>query len=182
MPPSTGGSGACASAPHAAAHDDLARRLQHHLRHLPVVLLADRLLPGSVHTEFVGVGPGGVTVIAGAPRTRGPVRVEHVHGMFGARTDALRSGTRDLTELLAPVQARAGIVTGLLGGAVRVTGALCLDDDAPDAVRPLEAGGVVIGPARSVAALAARPGTLIDTEVTAIVDLLCAACPPAAGQ
>jgi hypothetical protein len=168
---------------HGALADDadLARSLQRHLRHLPVVMLHDRLLPGGRLIEFLAIGPGGVTVIAGAGRLAGPLQVERLRGLFGGTAELLRDGNEaDRTALLASVREQLVTVRGLVDGAAGVEAALCLEDGGtPEALHPLEVDGVVVAGPRAVAALAARQGRLVDTEVATLVDRLHAACPPA---
>jgi hypothetical protein len=162
---------------------DLARALQRHLRHLPVVMLQDRLLPGGLLIDFLAIGPGGVTVIAEAGHIAWPLHVEHVRGVFGARAELLcDERAADRTALVAPVRARLMAVRRIVDGTASVQGALCLDDGAqPEPLRGLEVHGVLVGGPRAVAALSARQGRLVDTEVAALVDLLHATCPPALG-
>jgi hypothetical protein len=162
---------------------DLARALQRALRHLPVVMLHDRRLPGGLLAEHLAIGPGGVTVIAGWPLADapGPLSVERLRGIFGARADLLRDGARaDRTALVAPVLRRVTIVSEVLEEMVPVAGALCLEGEEPAvALRPLEVEGVVVAGPRAVAELAARDGDLHDYELAAIVDLLDATLPVA---
>jgi len=160
---------------------DLGRALQRHLRHLPVVMLQDRLLPGAMLAEFLAVGPGGVTVIVRAGGLSGPLRVERLRGVFGACAELLRDGAAaDRTALLQPVSARVDAVRGLTGPEADVAGALCLGDDAgPDLLHPLHVGALLVGGPRPVARLCARQGRLTDVEVAVLVDLLHAACPAA---
>jgi hypothetical protein len=166
----------------AAEETDLARRLQRHLRHLPVEMLHDRLLPGGVLAEFLAVGPGGTTVIVDAGTVAGPLRVECLRGVFGAHAELLRDGSAaDRTALLAPVAVRVAAIRRLVGGDAVVSGALCLGPDGPEALRPLQVGDLLVGGPRTVAAHCARQGRLTDTEVAALVDALDAACPAALG-
>jgi hypothetical protein len=163
---------------------DLARHLQRHLRHLPVVMLHDRVLPGGQLAEFLAIGPGGVTVIAAAGGLAAPLRVHRLRGVFGAHAELLCDGTdADRSALLAPVRERLVAVQRLVEDAAPVAGALCLTDtdstDVPNLARSLRVGGIVVGNARAVAALAAREGPLVDTVVAALVDRLDAACAPA---
>jgi hypothetical protein len=160
---------------------DLARALQRHLRHLPVVMFHDRLLPGGALAEFIAVGPGGITAIARAGRLAGPLRVERLRGMFGAYAELLRDGTAaDRTALLAPVAARVTAVRLLVGDDAPVGGALCLgSDDGPEVLRPLMVGDLHVGSPRAVASFCAREGRLTDTEVAVLVDALDATCPSA---
>jgi hypothetical protein len=162
---------------------DLARVLQRALRHLPVVMLHDRRLPGGLLADHLAVGPGGVTIVAGwsADDLPAPLAVERVRGMFGARAELLRDGAcADRTALVAPVRERVRAVRTVIDGIAPVAGALCLDGD-EDIVhlRPLTVEGVVIGGAKAVAELAARDGDLRDYELAALVDLLDALLPPA---
>jgi hypothetical protein len=160
--------------------DDLARRLQRHLRHLPVVMLEDRLLPTGMVVDFLAIGPGGITVIADAGPVEGPLRVERLRGIFGSSAEVLCDrGAADRTTLLVPVVQRVATVKRIVAGDAGVVGALCLDDRAPEALRPLHAHGILVAGARSVAGLAARHGSLVDTEVAELVDRLHATCPPA---
>jgi hypothetical protein len=163
---------------------DLARVLQRALRHLPVVMLHDRRLPGGLVAEHLAVGPGGVTVVAGwrAADVPAPLTVECLRGMFGARAELLRDGARaDRTALVAPVRERVGAVRAVLDDYAPVAGALCLDgeDEAVARLRPLHVDDVLVGSPRAVAALAARDGDLRDYELAALVDLLDAALPVA---
>jgi hypothetical protein len=162
---------------------DLARALQRALRHLPVVTLHDRLLPGGLLAEHLAVGPGGVTVVASwsAADLPAPLTVERLRGIFGARADLLRDGAReDRTALVGPVRERVVAVRDAIHDMAPVEGALCLDgEDAVERLRALEVEGIVIGGARAVAELAARDGDLHDYELAALVDLLDAALPPA---
>ena len=160
---------------------DLARRLQRHLRHLPVVMLEDRRLPCGLVVDFLAIGPGGVTVITDAGPVDAPLRVERLHGIFGASAELLRDrGAADRTALLWPILDRVTVVRNIVAGNAGVHGALCLDDRAVlQALRPLHAHGILVAGARSVARLAARQGRLVDTEVADLVDRLHAACPPA---
>lgn len=162
---------------------DLARALQRALRHLPVVMLHDRQLPGGLLAEHLAVGPGGVTVIAGWPLSDapGPLSVERLRGIFGARADLLRDGARtDRTALVAPVLRRMAIVSGVVEAMVPVAGALCLDGDEPAVpLRPLMVEGVTVAGPHAVAELAARDGDLHDYELASLVDVLDAALPVA---
>lgn len=161
---------------------DLARALQRALRHLPVVMLHDRLLPGGLVAEHVAVSPGGVTVIAGWPAADAPapLTVERLRGVFGARAELLRDGTEaDRTALVAPVRERVLAIRAVVDEMAPVTGALCLDGEAPAArLRPLEVEGVTVAGPKVIAELAAREGDLHDYELAALVDLLDAALPP----
>jgi hypothetical protein len=163
---------------------DLARALQRALRHMPVVMLHDRLLPGGLLAEHLAVGPGGVTVVAGwsAPDAPAPLQVERLRGIFGARADLLRDGAcADRTALVAPVRERVVAVRGVIDEMAPVLGALCLAGDlgqvAP--LRPLEVDGIVVAGPKAIADLAAREGDLHDYELAALVDLLDATLPPA---
>ncbi|MET0604582.1 MAG: hypothetical protein ABW167_21535 [Baekduia sp.] len=130
---------------------DLARALQRALRHLPVVMLHDRLLPGGALVEHLAIGPGGVTVVArwstGEPPAVGALATE---------------------------------VQELIGELASVEGALCLDAE-ETAVRqqPPEVGGTMVAGPKAIAALAARDGDLRDYELSALVDFLDATLPPA---
>jgi hypothetical protein len=162
---------------------DLARTLQRELRHLPVVMLHDRLLPTGAVLEHLAIGPGGVTVVAAAePQTR-PLQVEILRGMFGARTELLwDAAAGDRTALVEPVRERIVIVRHLLDDFAPVRGALCLaDDEAPQHLRALEVDSILVAGPRGVAELAAREGDLRDYELAAVVDLLDELCPPALG-
>jgi hypothetical protein len=162
---------------------DLARALQRALRHLPVVMLHDRLLPGGLLAEHVAVGPGGVTVIAGCDATDAPepLTVERLRGIFGARADLLRDGAcTDRTALVAPVRRRVVAIREVIDEMASVEGALCLDGDEPATrLRPLLVDGITIAGPKAIAALAARDGDLHDYELAALVELLDAALPPA---
>lgn len=130
---------------------DLARALQRALRHLPVVMLHDRLLPDGPLVEHLAIGPGGVTVVARWSTGEPP---------------AIRS--------------RITAVQELIGELAPVEGALCLDTEEPaDPPHPLEVEGIVVAGPKAVAALAAREGDLRDYELNALVDYLDAALPPA---
>jgi hypothetical protein len=164
-----------------AEDDDLARTLQRHLRHMPVVMLHDRLLPGGALVEHLAVGPGGVTVIAELTDVAHPLRVQRLQGVFGAHAEVLRdhAGT-DRTALISPVRERVVAIRRLVDGVAPVEGALCVDDAASSLVlRPLEVRGVLIAGPKAVAALAARQGDVLDTELAALVDALHAGLPPA---
>jgi hypothetical protein len=125
--------------------------LQRALRHLPVVMLHDRLLPGGAMIEHLAIGPGGVTVVARWSAGEPPA-----------------------------VHERVTAVQELLGELAGVEGALCLDAEETGVRRqPLEVDGIVVAGAKAVAALAARDGDLRDYELTALVDFLDAALPPA---
>jgi hypothetical protein len=162
---------------------DLARVLQRALRHLPVVMLHDRRLPGGLLADHLAIGPGGVTVVAGgqASDLPAPLTVECLRGIFGARAELLRDGAcADRTALVAPVRERVVAVRAVIDDLAPVEGALCLDgpeDVAP--LRPLTVEGVLVGGPTAVAQLAARDGDLHDYELAALVDLLDAALPPA---
>jgi hypothetical protein len=162
---------------------DLARTLQRALRHLPVVMLHDRLLPSGLLVEHLAIGPGGVTVVSGwrAADVVAPLTVERLRGMFGARADLLRDGARaDRTALIEPLLERVGAVRTVIDDMAPVEAALCLDgEDGVTRLRPLMAEGVLIGGAKAIAELAAREGDLHDYELTALVDLLDAELPPA---
>jgi hypothetical protein len=162
---------------------DLARTLQRALRHLPVVMLHDRCLPGGLLAEHLAVGPGGVTVVGGwsLEEVVQPLAVERLRGMFGARAELLRDGAReDRTALVAPLRERAVAVRELLDDYAPVAAALCLDgEESFERLRPLIAEGVLIGGPKAVAELAAREGDLQDYELSALVELLDAALPPA---
>jgi hypothetical protein len=130
---------------------DLARALQRALRHLPVVMLHDRLLPDGTLVEHLAIGPGGVTVVA---------------RWSGGEPPAVRP--------------RVTAVQELMGELAAVEGALCLDGEEPAVRRhPLEVDGIMVAGPKAVAALAARDGDLRDYELTALVDFLDAALPPA---
>ena len=170
---------------HAGGDDapDLARELQKALRHLPVVMLHDRVLPGGLLAEHVAVGPGGVTVVAGwsladAPA---PLTVERLRGIFGARGEVLRDGAQaDRTALVAPVRERVVAIRAVVDELAPVEGALCLDGEEPtERLRPLLVEGIVVAGPRAIAELAAREGDLHDYELTALVELLDAELPPA---
>jgi hypothetical protein len=164
---------------------DLARTLQRALRHLPVVMLHDRRLPGGLLAEHLAIGPGGVTVVAdwSAADLPGPLTVQRLRGIFGARAELLRDGAcADRTALVAPVRERAEVVRRVIEDMAPVVGALCLDgarDDDPLPLRPVRVEGVLVGGAREVADLAARDGDLHDYELAALVELLDGALPPA---
>ncbi|HEU4975839.1 MAG TPA: hypothetical protein VFT50_12165 [Baekduia sp.] len=162
---------------------DLARVLQRHLRHLPVVMLHDRLLPDGALIEHLAVGPGGVTVIAGLREAPLPLRLRRVLGVFGAHAELLQDGAgADRTGLLTPVRERVVAVRHVVDGAAPVEAALCLDEsDATVTMHPLEVRGVLIAGPKAVAALAARPGDVADTQLAELVDLLHAELPPALG-
>ncbi|HEY6760088.1 MAG TPA: hypothetical protein VI318_11375 [Baekduia sp.] len=171
---------------HAHGADDLARTLQRALRHLPVVVLHDRLLPGGLVAEHLAVGPGGVTVVAGwgVAEVVEPLTVECLRGMFGARTELLRDGAcEDRTALVAPLRERAVAVRTVIDDQAPVEAALCLDgEDVVARLRPLVVEGVLIGGPKAIAELAARDGDLRDYELAALVELLDGLLPPAALQ
>jgi hypothetical protein len=130
---------------------DLARALQRALRHLPVIMLHDRLLPGGALVEHLAIGPGGVTVVARWSAGEPPA-----------------------------VRTQVTAVQELIGELATVEGALCLDAEETTVPRhPLEVDGTVVAGPKAVAALAARDGDLRDYELTALVDFLDAALPPA---
>jgi hypothetical protein len=134
-----------------ADEHDLARALQRALRHLPVVMLHDRLLPDGPLVEHLAIGPGGVTVVARWSTGEPPA-----------------------------IRARVTAVQELIGELATVAGALCLDaDEASLRLHRLELKGIVVGGPKVVAALAARDGDLRDYELTALVDFLDGALPPA---
>lgn len=162
---------------------DLARALQRALRHLPVVMLHDRRLPGEHLVQHLAIGPGGVTVIAGWPvaDAPAPLTVERLRGIFGARADLLRDGAKaDRTALVAPVLARIGALRELIEDMAPVLGALCFDAEEQAApLRPLLVEGVTIAGPRAVAELASRDGDLRDYELAGLVDFLDGALPVA---
>jgi hypothetical protein len=162
---------------------DLARALQRELRHLPVVVLHDRLLPGGALVEHVAIGPGGVTVVASwnAGVLPAPLQVERLRGIFGARGELLRDGARaDRTALVAPVRERTAAIRVLLDELAPVEGALCLDgEEAATQLHPLKVEGITVAGAKAIAELAARDGDLQDYELAALVDFLDGALPPA---
>jgi hypothetical protein len=161
---------------------DLARDLQRHLRHLPVVMLHDRLLPGDgLLVAHLAIAPGGVTVIQAAGDLAPPLRVERLRGVFGARAEVLRDAAGgDRTGALAPVRERVTALRRLVGDAAPVDGALCLTTGAvPPAVRPLFVGGILVAGPKASAVFAARQGALTDIEVASLVEHLHASCPPA---
>lgn len=166
-----------------SAGRDLARTLQRALRHLPVVMLHDRRLPGGLLAEHLAVGPGGVTVVTGwdAAELVEPLTVERLHGMFGARADLLRDGDlADRTALVAPLRERTVAVRAVIDDMAPVEAGLCLDgSEAVARLRPLLVEGVLIGGPKAIAELAARDGDLHDYELAALVDLLDAELPPA---
>jgi hypothetical protein len=133
------------------AEHDLARALQRALRHLPVIMLHDRLLPDGTLVEHLAIGPGGVTVVARWSTGEPPA-----------------------------IRARVTVVQELIGELAAVEGALCLDAEEPAAPPdPLEVEGIVVAGPKAVAALAARDGDLRDYELTALVDFIDAQMPPA---
>jgi hypothetical protein len=165
---------------------DLARTLQRALRHLPVVMLHDRSLPGGLLAEHLAVGPGGVTVVAGwrLAEVVQPLAVERLRGIFGARAELLRDGAAaDRTALVEPLRERAVAVRAVLDGYAPVAAALCLDgEESVERLRPLFVEGVLIAGPKAVAELVAREGDLQDYELSALVELLDAALPPAFGR
>jgi hypothetical protein len=168
-----------------AGTPETARALQRALRHLPVVMLHDRRLPGGLIAAHLAIGPGGVTVVAdwSAADLPGPLTVERLRGIFGARAELLRDGAlADRTALVAPVCERVEVIRHVIDDLSSVAGALCLDgagEDEPLPLRPLRVEGVLVGGPREVAALAARDGDLHDYELAALVELLDGALPPA---
>jgi hypothetical protein len=166
----------------AGAGHDLARALQRALRHLPVVMLHDRMLPGGLVAEHVAVGPGGVTVIAAwsAADAPAPLTVERLRGIFGARAELLRDGAcADRTALVGPIRRLVTVIRTVIDEMAPVQGALCLDGEEPATrLRPLQVEGITVGDAKAIAELAARDGDLHDYELTALVELLDAALPP----
>lgn len=168
-------------APQALEEADLARDLQRHLRHLPVVMLHDRRLPDGTVAEFLAAGPGGLTVIVAAGPVALPLRVERLRGVLGRGHDVLRDGDGvDRSALLEPVAARIAAVRTLAGGGADVAGALCLRPTAhAEALLPLHVGPLLVGNPRATARLCAREGGMTDTEVATLVDALAAACRPA---
>lgn len=132
---------------------DLARALQRALRHLPVVMLHDRLLPCGLLAEHVAVGPGGVTVIARWVVADAPA---------------------------PPIRERVAAVRAVIDEMAPVVGALCLDgEEAAALLRPLAVEGVTVAGPKAIAELAAREGDLHDYELAALVDLLDATLRPA---
>jgi hypothetical protein len=130
---------------------DLARALQRALRHLPVVVLHDRLLPNGPLIEHLAIGPGGVTVVASWSADEPPT-----------------------------VRAQVMAIRELIGDLATVEGALCIDgEELATRVRPLKVDGITIARPKAVAQIAARDGDLRDYELTALVDFLDAALPPA---
>jgi hypothetical protein len=170
----------------ASRSQDLARTLQRALRHLPVVMLHDRCLPGGMRAEHLAIGPGGVTVVGGwsLAEVIQPLAVERLRGIFGARAELLRDGAReDRTALVGPLRDRAVAIRGVLDDYAPVAAALCLDgEESVERLRPLHVEGVLIGGPKAVAELAAREGDLHDYELTSLVELLDAALPPAFGD
>lgn len=162
---------------------DLARTLQRALRHLPVVMLHDRRLPGGLLAEHLAVGPGGVTVVGGwsLAEVVQPLAVERLRGIFGARAELLRDGAReDRTALVAPLRERAVAIRVALDDYAPVAAAVCLDgEESVERLRPLLVEGVLIGGPKAVAELAAREGDLQDYELSALVELIDTALPPA---
>jgi hypothetical protein len=149
----------------------LAARLEQLLHGTRVQLLHDRRIPrkGRANIDHIAIGPGGVTVID-AKTLHGKVSVERVGGVFSPRRDVLRVAKRDQTRLVEGVERQAETVQELLseldGPAVQVRSALCfVDGDGLPLFRKLEASGTVIGGAKRVAKLAARPGSLSSEEV-----------------
>jgi hypothetical protein len=165
------------------AGGDLARTLQRALRHLPVVMLHDRLLPAGVLVEHLAVGPGGVTVVADASDLTRPLQVELLRGMFGTHAELLWDPTvGDRTAVIEPVRERVAAVRRLLDDYAPVVGALCLADGGPPRhLRALAVDGILIADPKGVAELAAREGDLRDYELATLVDLLDLRCPPALG-
>jgi hypothetical protein len=161
---------------------DLARTLQRALRHLPVVMLHDRLLPDGLLVEHLAVGPGGVTVVASwsAGDIPSPLTVERVRGMFSAHGELLRDGALgDRTALVGPVRDRVAAIRALIEEMAPVEGALWLDGEVVPRLHPLVVEGVVVAGPKAIAALTARDGDLQDYELTALVDFLDGALPPA---
>jgi hypothetical protein len=165
---------------------DLARTLQRALRHLPVVMLHDRRLPDGMLAEHLAVGPGGVTIVSGwsLAEVIQPLAVERLRGIFGTRAELLRDGaSADRTALVAPLRERAVAIRRAIDEYAPVAAALCLDgEESVERLRPLVVEGVLIGGPKAVAELAAREGDLHDYELTALVELLDAALPPAFGR
>src|SRR4051794_39109164 len=145
---------------------DLARHLQRHLRHLPVVMLHDRWLPdGETVVAHLAVAPGGVTVIEeAADDLEPPLQVERLRGVFAARVELLRDAARvDRTAVLAPLWERLAAVRRIVADAAPVEGALCVPGAGrPQPLRPLSVHGILVGDAKAVAAFAARYGDLSD--------------------
>ncbi|HWH94230.1 MAG TPA: hypothetical protein VNT03_10245 [Baekduia sp.] len=162
---------------------DLARALQRALRHLPVVMLHDRRLPGGLLVEHLAIGPGGVTIVAGwsAADLPGSLSVERLSGIFGARAEPLGDGVRaDRTALVAPMRERVVAVRGVIDDMAPVVGALPFaGEEAITRLQPLLVEDVLLGGIKAIAELAARDGDLCDYELTALVELLDAALPPA---
>jgi hypothetical protein len=162
---------------------DLARTLQRALRHLPVVMLHDRRLPGGLLAEHLAIGPGGVTIVGGwsADDVPQPLTVERLRGIFGSHAELLRDGARaDRTALVAPLRERVVAVRAVIDDMAAVEAALCLDGEEEVArLRPLVVEGVLIAGPKAVAELAARDGDLHDYELAALVDVLDAELPPA---
>jgi hypothetical protein len=137
--------------PGGADGQDLARALQRELRHLPVVMLHDRLLPGGDLVEHLAIGPGGVTVVASWSAGEPPA-----------------------------VRARVTAVQELIGDLATVEGALCVEgEEVATRLHPLEVDGIIVDRPKAVAELAARDGDLRDYELTALVEFLDGALPPA---
>ena len=160
---------------------DLARALQRHLRHLPVVTLHDRLLPNGEIAAHLAIAPGGVTVIESAVDLAPPLTVQRLRGIFSAKAELLRDrDAADRTAALVPVRERVALVRMLVGGEVSVAGALCLPDTPGlRPIRPLTVQGTLVGHAKPVAALAARDGDLSDMELASLAEHLHVSCPPA---
>jgi hypothetical protein len=168
--------------PAAGTAGDLARDLQRHLRHLPVIMLHDRLVPADgLLVAHLAIAPGGVTVIEAAADLAPPLRAERLRGVFGARAEVLRDAAgADRSAVLAPVRERVIALRRLVADAAPVEGALCLTSGAvPPAVRPLLVGGILVAGPKASAVFAARQGALTDIEVASLVEHLHASCPPA---
>ena len=119
-----------------------------------------------------------------APLGHSADAVERLRGIFGARAELLRDGAcADRTALVAPLRERAVAVRRAIDEYAPVAAALCLDgEESVERLRPLVVEGVLIGGPKAVAELAARDGDLHDYELTALVELLDAALPPAFGR
>lgn len=167
----------------ARGEERVAARLQTLLEGTGVVLLHDRRIPPSrANVDHLAIGAGGVTVID-AKNYKGKVRTETRGGLLRPRTEHLRIGGRDKTELVAGVRRQIDVVAAAVeraGETVDVRGALCMvNADALPLFSHLEVDGVAIDGPKRIAKLANRPGALTAHAVHRIAATIAQAFPPA---